>query len=116
MVRLILSTGYARVWSPLIILSPPSLPAVCGGLRDPADCELRNIVSGGPSIIRKPGAYRSNLELTNSLRSIFLAAQQDCAADVVAAAAAAGEGEANGITNGHGGHDDHDDDGTAGAE
>ncbi|KXH63799.1 glutamate-cysteine ligase modifier subunit [Colletotrichum nymphaeae SA-01] len=36
-----------------------------------------NIVSGGPSIIRKPGAYRSNLELTNSLRSNFLAAQQD---------------------------------------
>jgi len=32
---------------------------------------------GGPSIIRKPGADRSNLELTNSLRSNFLAAQQD---------------------------------------
>lgn len=39
----------------------------------------RNIVSGGPSIIRKPGAYRSNLELTNSLRSNFLAAKQDYA-------------------------------------
>jgi glutamate--cysteine ligase regulatory subunit len=39
-----------------------------------------NIVSGGPSIIRKPGTYRSNLELTNSLRSNFLAAQQDYAA------------------------------------
>jgi glutamate--cysteine ligase regulatory subunit len=39
----------------------------------------RNIVSSGPSIIRKPGAYRSNLELTNSLRSNFLAAQQDYA-------------------------------------
>ncbi|KAK2074307.1 hypothetical protein P8C59_008524 [Phyllachora maydis] len=38
-----------------------------------------NIVSGGPSIIRKPGAYRSNLELTNSLRSNFLAARQDFA-------------------------------------
>ncbi|KAK9782410.1 putative GCS light chain [Seiridium cardinale] len=36
-----------------------------------------NIISGGPSIIRKPGAYRSNLEFTNSLRSSFLAAQQD---------------------------------------
>ncbi|KAK4113698.1 hypothetical protein N656DRAFT_706629 [Canariomyces notabilis] len=36
-----------------------------------------NIVSGGPSIIRKPGAYRSNLELTNSLRSNFLAAQEE---------------------------------------
>ncbi|CAK7243566.1 MAG: hypothetical protein STHCBS139747_005092 [Sporothrix thermara] len=35
-----------------------------------------NIVSGGPSIIRKPGAFRSNFELTNSLRSSFLAAQQ----------------------------------------
>jgi len=38
-----------------------------------------NIVSGGPSIIRKPGGYRSNLELTNSLRSNFLAAQQEYA-------------------------------------
>lgn len=35
-----------------------------------------NIVSGGPSIIRKPGAFRSNLELTNSLRSNFRAAQE----------------------------------------
>ncbi|KAK3325176.1 glutamate-cysteine ligase modifier subunit [Apodospora peruviana] len=41
-----------------------------------------NIVSGGPSIIRKPGAYRSNLELTNSLRSNFLAAQQDYAEEI----------------------------------
>ncbi|KAH6631185.1 hypothetical protein B0J18DRAFT_124008 [Chaetomium sp. MPI-SDFR-AT-0129] len=38
-----------------------------------------NIVSGGPSIIRKPGASRSNLELTNSLRSNFLAAQEHAA-------------------------------------
>jgi len=36
-----------------------------------------NIMTGGPSIIRKPGADRSNLEFTNSLRSNFLAAQQD---------------------------------------
>ncbi|KAI0394324.1 glutamate-cysteine ligase modifier subunit [Xylariaceae sp. FL0594] len=36
-----------------------------------------NIVTAGPSIIRKPGAYRSNLELTNSLRSSFQAAQED---------------------------------------
>ncbi|OAA68156.1 glutamate-cysteine ligase modifier subunit [Niveomyces insectorum RCEF 264] len=36
-----------------------------------------NIVSGGPSIVRKPGAYRSNFELTNSLRSNFLAAQAE---------------------------------------
>jgi len=36
-------------------------------------------MTGGPSIIRRPGAgsERSNLELTNSLRSNFLAAQQD---------------------------------------
>lgn len=34
-------------------------------------------MTGGPSIIRKPGSDRSNLELTNSLRSNFLAAQQD---------------------------------------
>ncbi|KAJ2997446.1 hypothetical protein NUW58_g646 [Xylaria curta] len=38
-----------------------------------------NIVTGGPSIIRKPGTTRSNLELTNSLRSNFLAAQDDYA-------------------------------------
>lgn len=36
-------------------------------------------MQGGPSIIRKPGAYRSNLELTNSLRSNFLAAKQEYA-------------------------------------
>lgn len=41
---------------------------------------IRNIISGGPSIIRKPGATRSNFEFTNSLRSSFLAAQQDYAA------------------------------------
>lgn len=44
-----------------------------------ANSARSNIVSGGPSIIRKPGAYRSNLELTNSLRSNFLAAKQDYA-------------------------------------
>ncbi|TGJ76618.1 hypothetical protein E0Z10_g10840 [Xylaria hypoxylon] len=38
-----------------------------------------NIVTGGPLIIRKPGTPRSNLELTNSLRSNFQAAQQDYA-------------------------------------
>jgi glutamate--cysteine ligase regulatory subunit len=36
-----------------------------------------NIITGGPSIIRKPGEDRSNLELLNCLRSNFLAAQQD---------------------------------------
>ncbi|TPX17605.1 uncharacterized protein E0L32_012085 [Thyridium curvatum] len=51
-----------------------------------------NIVSGGPSIIRKPGAYRSNLELTNSLRSNFLAAQQDYAEAIT---------NGNGNGNGH---------------
>jgi glutamate--cysteine ligase regulatory subunit len=34
-------------------------------------------MTGGPGIIRKPGSDRSNLELVNSLRSNFLAAQQD---------------------------------------
>lgn len=62
-----------------------------------ADGVLRNIVSGGPSIIRKPGAYRSNLELTNSLRSNFLAAQQEYAyANGVA------NGNSNGFSNGNG--------------
>jgi glutamate--cysteine ligase regulatory subunit len=36
-----------------------------------------NIVTSGPSIVRKPGGDRSNLELTNSLRANLLAAQQD---------------------------------------
>jgi glutamate--cysteine ligase regulatory subunit len=60
-----------------------------------------NIVSGGPSIIRKPGAYRSNLELINSLRSNFLAAQQDYAA----AAVTNGNGHGNGNGNGNGNGD-----------
>ena len=34
-------------------------------------------MTGGPSIIRKPGNERSNLELTNSLRANFKAAQED---------------------------------------
>ena len=34
-------------------------------------------MAGGPGIIRKPGTDRSNLELVNSLRSNFLAAQED---------------------------------------
>lgn len=34
-------------------------------------------MAGGPGIIRKHGTDRSNLELVNSLRSNFLAAQQD---------------------------------------
>ncbi|KAB5535132.1 glutamate-cysteine ligase modifier subunit [Coniochaeta sp. 2T2.1] len=38
-----------------------------------------NIVSGGPSIIRKNGASRSNLELTSSLRSNFESAKEDYA-------------------------------------
>ncbi|KAL7622740.1 hypothetical protein AAE478_006418 [Parahypoxylon ruwenzoriense] len=39
-----------------------------------------NIILDGPSIMRKPGTYRSNFEFTNSLRSNFEAAQQDYAA------------------------------------
>jgi glutamate--cysteine ligase regulatory subunit len=34
-------------------------------------------MAGGPGIIRKPGSDKSNLELVNSLRSNFLAAQED---------------------------------------
>ncbi|KAI1418435.1 NADP-dependent oxidoreductase domain-containing protein [Hypoxylon sp. FL1857] len=55
-----------------------------------------NVILGGPSIIRKPGTYRSNLEFTNSLRSNFQAAQQD-----YAAALQNGNGHANGQPNGH---------------
>lgn len=65
-----------------------------------------NIVSGGPSIIRKPGAYRSNLELTNSLRSNFLATQEDFATvadDDATAHHANGNGVVeNGASNGNG--------------
>ncbi|KAK0728696.1 hypothetical protein B0T26DRAFT_748872 [Lasiosphaeria miniovina] len=56
-----------------------------------------NIVSGGPSIIRKPGAYRSNLEFTNSLRSNFLAAQQDYAPDSELQSNGNGNSSANGF-------------------
>ncbi|KAF9882351.1 glutamate-cysteine ligase modifier subunit [Colletotrichum karsti] len=59
----------------------------------------RNIVSGGPSIIRKPGAYRSNLELTNSLRSNFLAAQQDYSP--YEEASPIDDDDHNGTLNGH---------------
>lgn len=59
----------------------------------------RNIVSGGPSIIRKPGAYRSNLELTNSLRSNFLAAKQDYAAAAAAAASTHASSSSNSPTH-----------------
>jgi glutamate--cysteine ligase regulatory subunit len=64
----------------------------------------RNIVSGGPSIIRKPGAYRSNLELTNSLRSNFLAAQQDYSVEDSPEPGVNGNGhtEINGNGNGNG--------------
>ncbi|ORY59515.1 glutamate-cysteine ligase modifier subunit [Pseudomassariella vexata] len=55
-----------------------------------------NIISGGPSIIRKPGTYRSNLEFTNSLRSNFLAAQQDYAAELQN-----GNGNGNGVSGYH---------------
>ncbi|KAF6815748.1 glutamate-cysteine ligase modifier subunit [Colletotrichum musicola] len=58
-----------------------------------------NIVSGGPSIIRKPGSYRSNLELTNSLRSNFLAAQQDYSPPIEESSPI--DEEPNGTLNGH---------------
>ncbi|KAF7563055.1 hypothetical protein G7046_g1074 [Stylonectria norvegica] len=38
-----------------------------------------NVMSAGPSIIRKPGASRSNLELVNSLRENISEAQRDYA-------------------------------------
>ena len=60
-----------------------------------------NIVSGGPSIIRKPGTFRSNLELTNSLRSNFLAAQQDYASETPQTNGHT-NGDSHHITNGHG--------------
>ncbi|KAK0719521.1 NADP-dependent oxidoreductase domain-containing protein [Lasiosphaeris hirsuta] len=67
-----------------------------------------NIVSGGPSIIRKSGAYRSNLELTHSLRSSFLAAQQDYAADAYSASSSDSDNAAStngsGSANGNGFH------------
>lgn len=71
---------------------------------------VRNIVSGGPSIIRKPGSYRSNLELTNSLRSNFLSAQQDYAVtptgDLNGNGTANGNGNGNVNGNGNGSHSD----------
>ncbi|KAI2467394.1 NADP-dependent oxidoreductase domain-containing protein [Annulohypoxylon bovei var. microspora] len=55
-----------------------------------------NVILGGPSIIRKPGTYRSNLEFTNSLRTNFIVAQQD-----YAAALPNGNGHASSNGNGH---------------
>ncbi|KAI1140185.1 NADP-dependent oxidoreductase domain-containing protein [Hypoxylon sp. FL0543] len=55
-----------------------------------------NVILSGPSIIRKPGTYRSNLEFTNSLRSNLQAAQQDYAAGLQN-----GNGHINGQPNGH---------------
>ncbi|XDG04080.1 hypothetical protein ABKA04_003695 [Annulohypoxylon sp. FPYF3050] len=57
-----------------------------------------NVILGGPSIIRKPGTYRSNFEFTNSLRTNFVAAQQD-----YAAALPNGNGHAQTNGNGHSG-------------
>ena len=59
-----------RFWVAYVVL------AYCLTCADVPVLKYSNIVSGGPSIIRKPGAYRSNLELTNSLRSNFRAAQE----------------------------------------
>jgi glutamate--cysteine ligase regulatory subunit len=55
-----------------------------------------NIISGGPSIIRKPGAFRSNTELVNSLRSNLFDAQEASADEAIA------NGNGNGISNGNG--------------
>ncbi|EMT63583.1 Putative glutamate--cysteine ligase regulatory subunit [Fusarium odoratissimum] len=50
-----------------------------------------NVMLAGPSIIRKPGNNRSNLELVNSLRDNIAEAQRDYAIDAQ---------ETNGFTNG----------------
>jgi glutamate--cysteine ligase regulatory subunit len=50
-----------------------------------------NVMLAGPSIIRKPGNSRSNLELVNSLRDNIAEAQRDYAIDAQ---------ETNGFTNG----------------
>ncbi|KAK8049195.1 glutamate--cysteine ligase regulatory subunit [Apiospora phragmitis] len=65
-----------------------------------------NIISGGPCIIRKPGIFRSNLEFTNSLRSNFVAAQEDYSAAIPNGAATNGTNGINGTdgTNGTNGH------------
>ncbi|KAI0466768.1 glutamate-cysteine ligase modifier subunit [Xylaria cf. heliscus] len=61
-----------------------------------------NIVTAGPSIIRKPGITRSNLELTSSLRSNFIAAQQDYAGSPVSNNGNGSHAHANGhLINGH---------------
>lgn len=60
----------------------------------------RNIVAGGPSIIRKPGSFRSNLELTNSLRSNFLAAKQEYASAHSSSASSSSNKGTNGNGNG----------------
>lgn len=54
-------------------------------------------MTSGPSIIRKPGGDRSNLELTNSLRANFIAAQEDYSPPP---SAANGNGNGNGTPNG----------------
>lgn len=61
---------------------------------------IRNIISGGPCIIRKPGIFRSNLEFTNSLRSNFVAAQEDYSA----ATSPTSNGSPVNGTNGNNGH------------
>ncbi|KAK0388238.1 hypothetical protein NLU13_4483 [Sarocladium strictum] len=57
-----------------------------------------NVMSAGPSVIRKPGVNRSNLELVNSLRDNFSAAQQDYAPQTN------GNGNGTSIGNGVGTH------------
>ncbi|KAI9172415.1 putative glutamate--cysteine ligase regulatory subunit [Paramyrothecium foliicola] len=55
-----------------------------------------NVMSAGPSVIRKSGSNRSNLELVNSLRDNFVAAQED-----YAYLAPYSNGAVNGTANGH---------------
>ncbi|KIH93122.1 glutamate--cysteine ligase regulatory subunit [Sporothrix brasiliensis 5110] len=63
-----------------------------------------NIVSGGPSIVRTPGAFRSNLELTSSLRSNFQTAQQESREEAAYNARNGGLADAATGTNGINGH------------
>ena len=68
MKKLILSTGCANIFSTESVFT--------------ADF-TSNIMKGGPSIIRRLTSEKSNTELTNSLRSNFLASQQASTSTVI---------------------------------
>lgn len=57
-------------------------------------------MTAGPSIIRKPGGDRSNLELTNGLRANFVAAQEDYSPPPSATNGTNGHAAGNGNGNG----------------